>query len=125
MNQDIVGWVGQGVIADRSLEHLGSSDRGIAMIRSRFLEEIAKLDGGMELKGIIRDPDLARCVPLPTPDAGPIGKRILSRAEYLADKWFAKRLQRLSLARRLSARDPRGVPPGRRRRMSRVLSSVA
>jgi 5,5'-dehydrodivanillate O-demethylase len=93
MNQDIVGWVGQGVIADRTQEHLAASDRGIAMIRSRFIEELAKLDGGAELKGIIRDPDVARCVPLPTPDAGPIGKRILSRAEYVVDKWLAKRLQ--------------------------------
>ena len=81
------------MIADRTQEHLGASDRGIAMIRSRFIEELTKLDGGAELKGIIRDPDVARCVPLPTPDAGPIGKRVLSRAEYVADKWFAKRLQ--------------------------------
>lgn len=93
MNQDIVAWVGQGVIADRTREHLGGSDRGIAMIRSRFLEEISRLETGADPKGIIRDPDAAKCVPLPTPDAGPIGKRILSRSEYLADKWFARRLQ--------------------------------
>jgi len=93
MNQDIVAWVGQGVIADRTKEHLGGSDRGIAMIRSRLIEEIAKLDGGAELKGILREPEAARCVPLPSPDAGPIGKRILSRADYIADKWFARRLQ--------------------------------
>jgi 5,5'-dehydrodivanillate O-demethylase len=93
MNQDIVAWVGQGVIADRTRERLGGSDRGIAMIRSRFIEEIAKLDGGGELKGIIRDPAMAACVSLPSPNAGPIGKRILPRAEYVADKWFSKRLQ--------------------------------
>lgn len=93
MNQDIAAWVGQGVIADRTQEHLGSSDRGIAMIRSRLIEEIAKLGSGTDPKGIIRDPDSARSVPLPTPDAGPIGKRILPRAEYIADKWLAGRLQ--------------------------------
>jgi 5,5'-dehydrodivanillate O-demethylase len=93
MNQDIVAWVGQGVIADRTGEHLGSSDLGIALIRRRLLEEIAKLDSGADPKGVIRDPDVARCVSLPTPDAGPIGKRIMTRAEYVTDKWFAKRLE--------------------------------
>lgn len=31
MNQDFVGWVGQGPIADRTKEHLGASDKGIVM----------------------------------------------------------------------------------------------
>ena len=37
MNQDFVTWVGQGRIADRSKEYLAPSDRGIVMIRRRFL----------------------------------------------------------------------------------------
>lgn len=36
MNQDFVGWVGQGPIADRTKEHLGASDKGIVMVRNRF-----------------------------------------------------------------------------------------
>ena len=36
MNQDFVGWVGQGAITDRKREHLGRSDRGIIMMRQRF-----------------------------------------------------------------------------------------
>ena len=40
MNQDFVTWVGQGRIADRSQEYLAPSDRGIVMIRRRFLRDL-------------------------------------------------------------------------------------
>jgi 5,5'-dehydrodivanillate O-demethylase len=36
INQDIVAWVGQGRIADRTKEHLRSSDIGITVMRNRF-----------------------------------------------------------------------------------------
>jgi len=66
MNQDIVAWVGQGVIADRSKENLRSSDRGIVLIRQRFFDEMDRVEKGHEPKGIIRDPALAKNVELPT-----------------------------------------------------------
>jgi 5,5'-dehydrodivanillate O-demethylase len=71
INQDIVAWVGQGRIADRTREHLGSSDRGIAMIRNRFFLEMQAVAEGREPKGIIRDPEVAKRVKLPvaTPKA--------------------------------------------------------
>jgi 5,5'-dehydrodivanillate O-demethylase oxygenase subunit len=65
MNQDFIAWVGQGKIADRSQEHLGQSDRGILMLRKRFLEELTRLDEGHDPKAIIRDESLNECVPLP------------------------------------------------------------
>jgi hypothetical protein len=34
MNQDFVAWLGQGKISDRWNEHLGSSDRGVIMVRN-------------------------------------------------------------------------------------------
>ena len=37
INQDIIAWVGQGRIADRTKENLGASDLGIVMIRKRLL----------------------------------------------------------------------------------------
>ena len=40
INQDIVAWVGQGTIADRSRETLGASDRGVTMLRRRFFAEL-------------------------------------------------------------------------------------
>jgi 5,5'-dehydrodivanillate O-demethylase oxygenase subunit len=65
MNQDFVAWVGQGRIADRTKEHLGQSDRGILMLRKRFLEELDRLAGEQDPKAVIRDPEVNKCVTLP------------------------------------------------------------
>lgn len=68
INQDILGWVGQGRIADRSKEFLSASDRGIVMMRRRFFEEIERVGKGLDPKGVIRDEAAASCVPLPISD---------------------------------------------------------
>jgi len=65
INQDIIGWVGQGVIADRSHENLGASDVGITMMRKRFFDELAAVARGAEPKGTLRSANQARCVELP------------------------------------------------------------
>lgn len=67
MNQDFSAWVGQGVVADRTREHLGQSDLGIVKLRKALkvaMDVVEKGEG--DPKGIIRDPEQARCVPLPT-----------------------------------------------------------
>lgn len=84
MNQDFLAWVGQGVIADRSKETLGSSDRGIAMIRRRFFEEIDRIAAGGEAKGTLRDPQQNVRVPLPVADREAVLKGY-STAEILGD----------------------------------------
>jgi 5,5'-dehydrodivanillate O-demethylase len=55
MNQDFVAWAGQGVIADRTKEHLGESDRGLILFRRRMLEEAAVVARGGEPKAVVRD----------------------------------------------------------------------
>ena len=65
MNQDFVAWVGQGRIADRTKEHLGRSDRGIVMMRKRFMDDLDAIAAGLDPKATIRDPELNRCLPLP------------------------------------------------------------
>lgn len=55
INQDIIAWVGQGKITDRSLENLGASDRGVAMLRRRLFEDIDAVRAGRDPKGVIRD----------------------------------------------------------------------
>ncbi len=65
MNQDFVAWVGQGTIADRRLENLGASDRGISMIRKKFFDEIEAVAAGQDPKGLIRDPEVNQRVSLP------------------------------------------------------------
>jgi 5,5'-dehydrodivanillate O-demethylase len=66
VNQDFVGWVGQGAVADRTLEHLGESDRGMILLRRRLLEEAHKVEQGLEPKGLIFDQVQNECVVLPT-----------------------------------------------------------
>lgn len=65
LNQDIVAWVGQGVITDRTQEHLGKSDRGVVMMRRCYEENMRLVEAGEDPKGIIRDPEANRCVELP------------------------------------------------------------
>ena len=65
INQDIVAWVGQGAIADRTKENLRSSDIGITMMRQRLFEDLEAIAAGKDPKGIFRDPKAAKHVELP------------------------------------------------------------
>jgi len=65
INQDIVAWVGQGRIADRTKENLRSSDIGISTMRARFFRELETLAAGQEPGGIIRSANEAACIALP------------------------------------------------------------
>ncbi|MGA7956939.1 MAG: hypothetical protein WCA26_07795, partial [Xanthobacteraceae bacterium] len=65
INQDIVAWVGQGRIADRTRENLRSSDIGITMMRNRFFQEIDAVAAGKEPAGVIRSANAAACIALP------------------------------------------------------------
>ncbi len=66
INQDIIAWVGQGRIADRSKEFLGASDRGIAMIRKRPATTISmRHRAGPGAQGDHPQLNVARCVELP------------------------------------------------------------
>ena len=51
INQDIIAWVGQGAIADRTKENIGASDLGIAMIRKRFFDELDAIARGEDAEG--------------------------------------------------------------------------
>lgn len=66
INQDIVAWVGQGRIADRTQEHLGASDRGIAMLRRQLFEDIDAVQAGRDPKGVLRDPERNERLELPS-----------------------------------------------------------
>ncbi len=65
MNQDFVAWLGQGAIADRTNEHLGTSDRGVIMIRKRFVDDIEAVAAGAEAKATVRDPAANQRIDLP------------------------------------------------------------
>jgi len=81
INQDIVAWVGQGPVTDRTRETLGASDKGIAMIRRRLLDDIDAVAQGHDPKGVIRDAQANHRVLLPS-DSREFFLNGLPRAEY-------------------------------------------
>ncbi len=62
--QDIMAWVTQGRIADRTKECLGASDKGIALYRRILLRELERMESGKDPLGVIRDP-AAKNIELP------------------------------------------------------------
>lgn len=55
-DQDRMAAEQQGVIADRSAEHLGVSDKGIIMMRQMMRESLDAIADGKDPIGVIRDP---------------------------------------------------------------------
>ncbi|MCB1708875.1 MAG: Rieske 2Fe-2S domain-containing protein [Halioglobus sp.] len=54
---DIMAWVSQGAIADRSREMLVSSDRGIVLLRKLLSDQLERVQRGEDPMGVIRDPE--------------------------------------------------------------------
>ncbi|MGE5290969.1 MAG: Rieske 2Fe-2S domain-containing protein [Micromonosporaceae bacterium] len=54
--QDIMAWVSQGAIVDRSQEHLGRSDAGVALLRKMFKENMQIVENGGDPIGTVRTP---------------------------------------------------------------------
>jgi 5,5'-dehydrodivanillate O-demethylase len=63
--QDIMCWITQGPIADRSQEHLGTSDKGVILLRSLLTEQIERVQRGEDPIGVIRDPAKNHIIRLP------------------------------------------------------------
>ena len=55
-NQDMVAWVGQGPISDRTREHLASSDRGVILYHKLLFDNMDRVANGEEPIAVIRDP---------------------------------------------------------------------
>jgi len=82
MNQDFIAWIGQGTIADRTQEHLGTGDRGVILLRQRFLDDLTAIGRGEDPKGVIRDPAANVSVRLPVAERRFLTES-LSREELL------------------------------------------
>ena len=55
-HQDMMAWVTQGMIGDRTVEHLGASDRGVLVFRKVLQEQMLAIEAGEDPLGVIRDP---------------------------------------------------------------------
>ena len=53
--QDMLAWVAQGPISDRTMEHLVTSDRGVALYHNLLLQEIEKVECGEDPMATVRD----------------------------------------------------------------------
>jgi len=62
--QDAMAWETQGGLTDRSREHLGVSDRGVAILRRLLKEQINIVREGGDPMGVIRDPEKNRLLDL-------------------------------------------------------------
>jgi 5,5'-dehydrodivanillate O-demethylase oxygenase subunit len=63
--QDKMAWETQGRRFDRTKEHVGSSDRGIVLIRKMLMEQVKVVQEGGDPLGTIRDPDRNQVIELP------------------------------------------------------------
>ena len=54
--QDMMAWITQGAISDRTTERLGNSDKGVILYRSLLMREMEKVARGEDPLGVLRDP---------------------------------------------------------------------
>jgi 5,5'-dehydrodivanillate O-demethylase len=92
INQDIVAWVGQGAIADRTRENLCSSDVGISRMRARFFAEPDAMAAGAEPGGLLRDAAAASYVELPPNMSRERNTEGISLEEFRNDPLLRRRL---------------------------------
>ena len=63
--QDMMAWISQGPIADRTLENLGATDKGVVMYRRMLKREMEKVQAGMDPMGLVRDSSRNQRIDLP------------------------------------------------------------
>ena len=55
--QDMLAWVEQGPINDRTTEHLATSDKGVILYHKLLHEQMERVERGEEPMGIVRNPE--------------------------------------------------------------------
>jgi 5,5'-dehydrodivanillate O-demethylase len=63
--QDMMAWVTQGQVADRTTERLGTSDKGIIMYRQMLMKQLKLIEEGQDPMCTFREPSANSCVGLP------------------------------------------------------------
>lgn len=59
---DIMAWITQGAIADRTREQLAASDQGIVLLRKLLFEQMDRVERGLDPMGVVRDPEENRII---------------------------------------------------------------
>ena len=77
--QDIVAWITQGAIADRSKESLGRSDKGIVLYRRMLKEGMEAVAAGKDPMNVFRDPGINRLdLPVEKNKLGRVGTNVVA-----------------------------------------------
>jgi 5,5'-dehydrodivanillate O-demethylase len=85
-SQDSMAWVTQGPIFNRGAEHLGASDRGIALWRKLLDEQIKIVEEGGDPMNVVRDPAENSLIEF-TPMRVLVGDRYVPRESEAAAAW--------------------------------------
>ena len=70
--QDIMAWVAQGGVVDRSKEKLGESDRGVILWRELLRRQLRIVEDGGEPLNVFRDPEQNVCITVPPRGGEPL-----------------------------------------------------
>ena len=70
--QDVMAWVSQGPITDRTKERLGDTDRGVILYQAAAIQQLKRVEAGEDPINVFRDPG-GESVHRP---AGSLGSRI-------------------------------------------------
>jgi 5,5'-dehydrodivanillate O-demethylase len=68
LGQDMLAWVTQGEVADRTAERLGTSDRGVILLRNLLNEQLEKVARGEDPMAVVRDPARNEVIRVPRED---------------------------------------------------------
>jgi len=83
LGQDLLCWVAQGEIHDRTQEQLGTSDRGLVMFRRLLTEQIEVVRNGGDPINTFRDPERNRCIDLSLEHRGDIANYKKGDVRYM------------------------------------------
>ena len=67
--EDMIAWITQGGVADRTQEALGLSDKGIILYRRQLKEQMEKVRAGQDPINVFRDAAANECVKLRLEDS--------------------------------------------------------
>ena len=70
LSQDMMVWVAQGALMDRSQERLGESDVGVILFRKLLQEQMAIVEDGGDPMAVIRDPATNDALAIPQEGRG-------------------------------------------------------
>jgi 5,5'-dehydrodivanillate O-demethylase oxygenase subunit len=83
LGQDLLCWVAQGDICDRTQEQLGTSDRGVVMFRRLLTEQIEVVRKGGDPINTFRDPEANRCINLLLEERGSLASYRKGSVRYM------------------------------------------